>query len=108
MMNNLARSPSPVPEEEVVTQQADEELVSKSNETTLPLISEAHSTIAVEEQSSIVEQPNSASVDDSSNMSERNESSLSISMSNGFNDSTVEKKIEDLLQMVEEDSLDIP
>jgi hypothetical protein len=64
-------------------------------------------SLLTENQPPIIESEPSVSVEDSVNTSEKNESSLSISISNGFNDLSIEKKNDDLFQLTEDDPLDI-
>ena len=117
MFNNRPRSPSPIVEQHIIPIQIEEQPVANSVETASPvidtiveqpIINERQPTESIEEPSPIVEQRNSVLTDDSIHMSERMESSLSISMSNGFNDLSIEKKIDDILKMATDDSPEIP
>ena len=117
MFHNRARSPSPVVQQQIIPIQIDEPPMANSIETTSPLtdriadqsvVNEIPSPVFVGEPSPINEQRNSVMTEDSNNASDRLESSLSISISNGFNELSIEKKIDDILQMAEDDALEIP
>jgi len=106
MLNNRPRTPSPIPspviDEPIMTKSTDEQVSTNSIDERSSL------TDTIENQPPIIENEPSPSVEDSINTSEKKESSLSISISNGFNDSSIEQKNDDLFQLIEEDQIDIP
>ncbi len=106
MLNNRPRTPSPIPspviDEPIMTKSIDEQVSTNSIDERSSL------TDTIENKPPIIENEPSPSVEDSINTSEKNESSLSISISNGFNDSSIEQKNDDLFQLIEEDQIDIP
>ena len=107
MLNNRPRTPSPMPspivDEPIMTTTNTDEQVS-----TDPIEENSLVTEIIENEPPVIEIEPSASIEDSINTSEKNESSLSISMSNGINDLSIEKKNDDLFQLTVEDPLDIP
>ncbi len=102
ILNNRPRTPSPIPSpvinEPIMTNSPDEQISTNSID---------EKSLLTENQPPIIESEPSVSVEDSVNTSEKNESSLSISISNGFNDLSIEKKNDDLFQLTEDDPLDI-
>jgi len=121
MFNNRPRTPSPLPspiiDEQIITTNTDEQIMTNSIEDRSsltdtfknePLIIEKSTSIAVENQPLIIEKQTSVSVEDSINNSEKNEPSLSISMNSGVNDFSIERKNDDLFQIIEEDTIDLP
>ncbi len=121
MFNNRPRTPSPLPspiiDEQIITTNTDEQIMTNSTEDRSsltdtfknePLIIEKSTSIAVENQPSIIEKQTSVSVEDSINTSEKNEPSLSISINSAVNDLSIERKNDDLFQIIEEDTVDLP
>lgn len=102
ILNNRPRTPSPIPSpvinEPIMTNSPDEQISTNSID---------EKSLLTENRPPIIESEPSTSVEDSVNTSEKNESSLSISISNGFNDLSIEKKNDDLFQLTEDDPLDI-
>jgi len=113
MFNNRPRTPSPLPspiiDEQIITTNTDEQIMTNSIEDRSSLTDTVENEpLIVETQPLIIEKPISASVEDSINNSEKNEPSLSISMNSGVNDFSIERKNDDLFQIIEEDTIDLP
>lgn len=112
--------PSPIADEQIMTNISDEpimanvpdeQVMSNSIDETSSLTETLQKEISLpadQQSASPIEKQLSVSVDDSLNTSEKNESSLSMSMSNGFNELSIEKKDDDLLQLTEEDPIELP
>jgi len=120
MLNNRPRTPSPIPspivDEQIMTKSTDEQIMTNSTDDKSlltdtiekpPLIIEKQTSV-IEKQTPVIEKQISTSVEDSINISEKNEPSLSISINSGLNDLSIERKNDDLFQIIEEDSLDLP
>jgi hypothetical protein len=101
MLNGRPRTPSPMPSTLV-----DEQIM------TLPIDDKPILTDTVDNQVPIIEEQPSITVEDSIDISEKTEhsvlSSPSISIDNGLNELSIERKNDDLLQITEEDSIDLP
>ena len=99
MLNNRSRTPSPTVNQSIVTISTDDKVFL---------------TATIDTPSSIIENQSSVSVENSiRNVSEKIEhsilsSSSSISNDNELNDLNIEKKTDDLLQVTQEDTLDLP
>jgi hypothetical protein len=113
MLNNRARTPSPIPspivDEQIMTKSTDEQIMTNSTDDKSLLTDTIEKLpLIIEKQSPVIEKQISTSVEDSINISEKNEPSLSISINSGLNDLSIERKNDDLFQIIEEDSLDLP
>jgi len=114
MFNNRPRTPSPLPspiiDEQIITTNTDEQQIMTNHAEDRSSLTDTveNEPLIVETQPLIIEKPISASVEDSINNSEKNEPSLSISMNSGVNDFSIERKNDDLFQIIEEDTLDLP
>jgi hypothetical protein len=114
MFNNRPRTPSPLPspiiDEQIITTNTDEQQIMTNYIEDRSSLTDTveNEPLIVETQPLIIEKPISASVEDPINNSEKNEPSLSISMNSGINDFSIERKNDDLFQIIEEDTLDLP
>lgn len=117
MFNNRAPSSSPIVEQQIIPIQIEEPSIAKSVETASPVIetileqpiaNEISPPQPIEVPSPVTDQRNSVLSDDSLHASERIDSSLSVSISNGVNDLSMEKKIDDLLRTTTDGSPEIP